>query len=228
MVITIKELVKNTKNSRLNDFAVDKILACCVTPLFFGLFFGASSPSLATDAPKLTSGIYEGLMLAVDQDGTVAGFYRESQGEKPSKTCTFFLQGKDGAEPIAINSWNSQIFPGQIKVEGANINLTIAQGREHPGCGLVLMPEIATGITLERTSITQWHSLKIVQSSRASLFSEPSAEKKTKSYFVKNDVLGILAHNGEWLQVEFPREGKAPIKGWLKASHVQDLLPPKK
>jgi hypothetical protein len=167
-------------------------------------------------------------MLAVDQDGTVTGFYRESQGEKPSKTCTFFLRGKTGAEPIAINSWNSQSFPGQIKAEGADVNLKIGQAREHPGCGLVLMPEIATGITLERTAATQWRSLKIVQGSRTPLFAAPSAGKKTKSYFVKNDVLGVLGHSGEWLQVEFPREGKASIKGWLKASDMQDLLPPSK
>ncbi|MDL2355679.1 MAG: hypothetical protein QFF03_10510 [Pseudomonadota bacterium] len=227
MAITTEELVQHIKNSRQNNAAAKQALASCVLLLLFGLMSGAPS-GWAADAQKLTSGIYEGLMLAVAQDGSVSGFYRESQGEKPSKTCTFFLQGKGAAEPIAINSWNSQIFPGQIKAVGVNVNLKIGQAREHPGCGLVLMPEIASGITLERTTATRWCSLKMVQSSRAALFSAPSAEKKTRAYFVKNDVLGVLAHDGEWLQVEFPRDGKASIKGWLKASDTQDLLPPKK
>ena len=206
--------------------------------LFSVLFLFAPNGKAGETSQKLVPGVYEFLMLAVDPGNEVLGFYRESQGEGVVKTCSFFLKGrmKDGQANIA--SWSGlfhgpsidegKVFPGLLKNKGGNdVSLKIERGPEHPGCSLVLMPQISDeGLVLERTNEAKWVSLKIVKNDRAPLFSEPVSGKKTKSYFIKNDVLGVVSMNGEWINVEFPREGKQPVKGWVKSNDVQDLQPP--
>ena len=114
-----------------------------------------------------------------------------------------------------------------LKTDGRNVRLKIEHGEEHLACAGVLLPQIATGLTLERTTETQWTNLKMVQTNRAYFFSESLRRKKLKSYFIKDDVVGVLSIDGEWLNVEFPREDKSMIKGWIKLSDTKDLLPPK-
>ena len=225
MAIMIKELVKPIKNTRAgNPFF--KNMKKSLTFLFCSSLLFLPDGRAGEVGQKFTPGMYEGLMLAVDQEGGLLGFYRESQGEGVVKTCSFFLKGKNVGGQASVATWNIQVFPGLLRTDGKDINLKIEQGREHPGCGLVLLPEITKGIVLERTSEAQWGSLKIVKNDRAPLFSEPSLDKKTKSYFIKRDVLGVVTVNGEWVKVEFPRDGKAAIKGWVRSSDMQDLLPP--
>ena len=190
--------------------------------------FAALSQAQAADAvSSFKSGKYEGLMLAVDRDGNLSGYYRESQGEGVSKACTFFLKGKAADKHAEILTWNDQVFPGVLKALGADVNLQIEKGRDFPGCGLVLMPEIAQGITLGKTMEAKWDELEVVASNRAYLYSAPSEEKKLKSYLVKGDVAGALSTTGEWVQIEFPRDGKKNVSGWINARDIKSLLPPK-
>ena len=223
----INELAKHIKNTREASPSFRQ------TPVYLSLLFSvlllSASDSRSDEAnQKIIPGIYEFLLLAVDHEGEVLGFYRESQGEGVVKTCSFFLKGKDIGGQAKIVTWSDQLFPGLLTNEGRDdVNLKIVQGLEHPGCGLVLMPKIAEeGLALSRITETKWESLKRVKNSRTTLFSEPSPSKQTKSYFIKNDVLGVVSVNGEWMKVEFPREGKASIKGWVRSNDMQDLLPP--
>lgn len=227
MVTMIKESVKRMRNTREGN-SMFKQPSAYLSLLFGALFLFAPNGKAVEAGQKIIPGMYEFLMLAADQKGEVTGFYRESQGEGVVKTCSFFLKGTDTGGQANLVTWHDQVFPGILKNESKNdINLKIAKGLEHPGCGLVLMPMIAEeGRGFTRIYASKWESLKIVKSDRAPLFSEPSADKKTKSYFIKKDVLGVVSVNGEWVNVEFPREGKAAIKGWLRSSDMQDLLPP--
>ena len=161
-----------------------------------GLF--AADISANENGQKFTSGMYETLMLAVDHDGSITGSYRESQGEGVVKTCAFYLKGKavDGFAPIS--TWRTQTFTGELKRAGTEVVLKIEKALEHPGCGLVLLPEIVGGLSLTKTTDAKWLSLRIVKNDRAQLFSSPSLSKITKAYFIKNDVLGVLSVNGEW------------------------------
>ena len=194
------------------------------------LFLFAPESRAGEVGQKIIPGMYEFLMLGVDKQGEVSGYYRESQGEGVVKTCSFFLKGKDTGGQATIVTWQDQVFPGVLKNEGKDdVNLKIAKGLEHPGCGLILMPMIAEeGRGFTRIYESKWESLKIVKNNRAPLFSEPSSDKKTKSYFIKRDVLGVVTVNGEWVKVEYPREGKAAVKGWVRSSDMQDLQPPQK
>ena len=98
----------------------------------------AVAPALAGSA-ALHSGQYEGLMLAVTPGHQVEGFYQESMGEGVARGCTFYLQGK----PEALTTWRDAAYPGSVAAAPDGVTLTVEQGRQHPGCINVLMPEIA-------------------------------------------------------------------------------------
>lgn len=94
---------------------------------------------------------------------------------------------------------------------------------------MAIGPQIGEkGLSLSRYYETKWSSLRMVKSGRASLFSEPAFDKKTKLYLIRGDVLGVLSANGEWLNIEFPRPSKKSIKGWVRSGDMEDLQPPQK
>ncbi len=197
--------------------------------LLCGLFLFSPHGRAASVVQKFTPGTYEQLMLAVDGEGNLSGVYCEIQGQGVEKRCMFFLKGKEVGGLAKIVSWgvaSDAVYPGVLKVDGKDVILQINHGQDHPGCGLVLSPDIDTGVSLSRILESNWNSLKIIQASRANLFSEPSSGRKSKSYLIKGDVVGIVSISGEWVNIEFPRGGKSPIKGWIKSSDTKDLLPP--
>ena len=81
-------------------------------------------------------------MLAVNSRGMVTGYYREEQGRSVVKACTFYLAGTGKGGEIPVVTWNEQAFRGTLKALRNGVRLKIVQGREHPGCGLVLLPLI--------------------------------------------------------------------------------------
>lgn len=187
---------------------------------------------------KFTSGMYEGLMLAVDDKGGLQGYFEQSLGAV-NVTCAFLLKGKDSGGQANIVTWSSQLFEGGLRnpekyffpgllrrsktIHGDEaVDMKIEQGYGHPGCG----PDIAENYGYSRNYEAKWVSLKLVKSKRASLFSGPSIDKKTKAYVIARDVLGVLAVNGDWINIEFPREGKKSIKGWVRSEDVEELTPP--
>lgn len=241
MATMMKRFEKRMKNIRVHNLMPKQLPSYLSLSIFCALFLFTSAVRAAEVNQQFQPGIYDFLMLAVTPEEEILGSYRETQGYDVVKTCAFLLRGKGKNGQVDVITWSDQffqgelnegetyLFPGLLKYKShGRVILKIKLGREHPGCGLVLSTEISEGIELTRTTPTQWISLKLVKNARAPLFSGPSIEKKTKAYFIRNDVLGVLSVNGEWIKVEFPREGKKMIKGWVRSSDVEDLQPPPK
>ena len=170
-------------------------------------------------------GAYENLLLAVNKNGAVTGYYREVQGDGVTKTCSFFLQGeaKDGI--ANITTWGEKPFAGVLKADGNKVNLKIEKGQEHPGCGLVMMPEIATGLSFDLLTQARWSELRTIASEKSYSHSEPNANKGLKSYLVKGDVIGVVANQGEWLQIDY-YSGDAKIsRRWIYKRDTETLQP---
>jgi len=65
-----------------------------------------------------------------------------------SRCCAFYLQGKaEGTAPVAVNTWLDDAYPGTVAASSDGVTLTVKQGRQHPGCLSVLIPEIALAWT---------------------------------------------------------------------------------
>jgi len=149
----------------------------------------------AQAAQSLHSRMCEGLMLAVAQSGEISGYYRESQGEGVTKTCSFFLSGRATSDQVSVTTWNTESFPGRLKPGDNGITLKIERGREHPGCGLVILPDISRGITLDLTLAANWITLRRISSPRANFFPEANAQQRLNAYVVKGDVVGVLSES---------------------------------
>ena len=183
----------------------------------------AVAPALAA-APALHSGKYEGLMLAVTPEHQVEGFYAEEMGDGVTRSCTFYLQGK----PDALTTWNDDVYPGSVAPSSDGVTLTVEEGRQHPGCLNVLMPEIATGLDLTQTAHKKWIGLVKVSADKAYLLKNPSAKAAKRPYIVKNDVVGVLTFKDGWAQVEFTNAQDRSFTGWISQDQYSRLSAPKR
>ncbi|OIN49113.1 hypothetical protein BLL37_03200 [Pseudomonas azotoformans] len=190
--------------------AMGVLSLCAVAPAFAG-------------SPALHSGKYEGLMLAVTPEHQVEGYYLEAMGEGVTRSCAFYLQGK----PAALTTWADATYPGSVAPSSDGVTLTVAEGRQHPGCLNVLMPEIATGLDLSQTVNTKWIGLVKVSADKAYLLKNPSAKAAKRPYIVKNDVVGVLAFKDGWAQVEFINADDRSFTGWISQDQYSRLAAPK-
>jgi len=181
----------------------------------------AAVPAFAGSAP-LHSGKYEGLMLAVTPDHQVEGYYAETLGEGVTRGCAFYLQGK----PAALTTWLDQAYPGKVAASSDGVTLTVEQGRQHPGCINVLMPEIATGLELTQTANKKWIGLVTVSADKAYLLKTPGVKAAKRPYIVKNDVVGVLAFKDGWAQVEFINADDRSFTGWISGDQYRRLAAP--
>ena len=214
MTFSLKKPMKIFKGK--NNVTITRFLAagmlsvCAVTPVF-------------ADTAALHSGKYEGLMLAVTPEHQVEGYYAETLGEGMTRSCTFYLQGK----PEALTTWLDGAYPGSVAPSPDGVNLTVEEGRQHPGCMSVLMPEIATGLDLTQTAKAQWIGLVTVSTDKVYLLKEPDTEAVQCPYIVKGDVVGVLAFKDGWAQVEFTDGKDQTSTGWIPQDQYNRLSAPK-
>ncbi|MBJ2179004.1 hypothetical protein JC795_12455 [Pseudomonas veronii] len=183
---------------------------CAVAPVFAG-------------SAVLHSGKYEGLMLAVTPEHQVEGFYAEELGEGVTRGCAFYLQG----QPDALTTWLYDAYPGSVAPSSDGVTLTVEQGRQHPGCISVLMPEITTGLDLSQTANKPWIGLVTVSADKAYLLKTPRAKAAKRAYIVKGDVVGVLAFKDGWAQVEFVNAQDRSFIGWISQDQYARLAAPK-
>ena len=175
------------------------------------------------EATHFEPGIYENLLLAVNSNGSVTGYYHEAQGEGAVKTCAFSFKGeaKSGVANILVGGDKS--FSGEIKAGTDAVNLKITRGREIPGCGLLLMPEIESGLSFDLITKAPWIELRKISSEKSNFYSEPNSDKQLKSYLVKGDVVGVVASQGDWLQIDYyPSSGKISHR-WIRNQDTANL-----
>lgn len=196
----------------------------CLAAWLFAAFLSGSA--IGADAePRLHSGIFEGMMLAVDPHGAVTGYYRQDQGEGVQKRCAFFLAGSVTGGETPIVTWSDRRYPGTLVPWKDGVKLRIEQGREHGGCGLVLLPQISSGLILDQIRDAAWDEVRTIAIARAHFHSAPDVASKKRSFLVAGDVVGVLTDSGDWLEVEYSAKGKM-TKGWLRASATRKLVAP--
>jgi hypothetical protein len=174
----------------------------------------------------LKSGVYEGLILAVDPSRKVTGYYREDQGDGVTKSCSFFLSGQEQTGQAHVVTWSLDSFlPGSIKTVDQGIILRIKSGRDRSGCASVLPPLISEGMPLDRVAAADWTSLRRVITTRSYFFKTPRAGTAGGAYVVLGDVVGVLSRTGAWLKAEYPRDQR--VTGWLRAADTAEVRPPR-
>jgi hypothetical protein len=183
------------------------------------------APTVA--AAAIQAGQYEGLLIAVGPDGRVSGFYREQQGDSPTKTCQFFLSGRDDTvENLPVLTWEKQVLPGTLTPHANSVTLAIPHGSNHPGCALVLPPLIETGLDLTLTDPAPIQQLVRIEASRVPLRTKPSETAPRSDNLSTGAVAGVLGRSGPWLHVQYRNDQGKTKNGWIKADQTREPVPP--
>jgi hypothetical protein len=185
----------------------------------------AASPSAPSATTTLSSGLYEGLLLAVSADGTVQGQYLESIGNDPNRRCSFTLVGRGfaGRAKLVTRS-GAGALEGDLAAHDDGVVLRIPAGRDHSGCAMVLLPLIEKGLPLTKVASGAWTHLRSVQQDRLFLHAAPYASSRKGGYLVPGDVVAVVRQSSEWTLANFfDRQTGRRSSGWVHASGLGPL-----
>lgn len=173
--------------------------------------------TVSAAAPALQAGVYDTLTLGVDPGtGVVTGALHDETGAGQF-SCVFALAGtpKDGVAALSTQ------MPGEdAPIRGT---LTVAEGAvtlhldaEHGGCWNVQhFADEPVKLTLAQAR--PYVGARLVAAKRAWLHATPTSARH--GYLVDGDVVGVLAVDGAWTQVEY----QGATTGWVE---TKDLAPP--
>ncbi len=181
---------------------------------------------------KIVSGTYDSLLIGVNAQGELTGYFNEELGSKPVRSCTFFIFGeKEINGKYKVKTW----YPGMPdNIEGEltyvekdgkkSINLLL--NSDHGGCVNVGREDLSkNGGNFEFTSAGNWESIRLVSSERVYLFKSFNAKAPQKIYIVKEDVVRVLQTKGDRVEINFINDNGRATKGWMKTKDFYALTP---
>jgi hypothetical protein len=172
-------------------------------------------------AAGLSSGGFDGLLLAVDADGRITGYYRNATGDGERFTCIFSISGHLGNGPSRVLTWYPLDTDDKDVIEGVleqtrSGGVALKLREEHGGCGNV-QPFADTPQSFERSRMEKWIAIRVVAAKKAHFHDQPSDGTRRKAYAVRGDGVGVLERRPGWSRAEL---GKT--SGWIRE---QDLAP---
>lgn len=120
-------------------------------------------------AAPIVSGDYDGMLIGVDNEGALTGYFESSTGNGQF-SCIFFVNGKSGSSPIThVDSWfptdlsPRDVIPGTIEslAEKGQGAIRVKLKEEHGGCWNVqhfASEPVVFGLT-EKGS---WQAIRVV------------------------------------------------------------------
>lgn len=189
-----------------------------------GCAAGLPAAFSAQAGPPPRAGLYESLLVAVGPDGSVTGYFHERLGSQPVRECAVFVAGRDGV----VTAWTAGergAIPGRLSEDADGVTLALPRIRDLPGCASVLDPEAGQGMTFGPSLVESWRELAVVAARRAPLYPSPAA-RRSRSYLVAGDVVGVTERVGGRLRVTYIDDDGRAVRGWLDAAGTQDVRPP--
>lgn len=182
----------------------------------------AAGVATGAQAGVLRSGLYEGLMLAVDGGGAVSGSFAQ-QG-----SCAFRIAGRASSQGVAVvrtvGGGSAPSIEGRLTAGTDSVTLALPGGQQLPGCGNVLPPLIDEGLDLDLTEKGTWTRLVNVAADRTPLRKSPG--EAGRSYVVRGDVLGVVSEKAELLEVAFVNAQGRVVHGWIAAKDAKAVGAP--
>jgi hypothetical protein len=172
-------------------------------------------------AAPVVSGDYEGLLIGVDRNGVLTGYFESSTG-RGKFSCIFFISGKVSDQRGRVETWfpNNRdakmviqgVLEGTASDEVPLIRLKLSE--DHGGCWNVqhFAPDPATFALTEQGS---WESIRIVAASKAYFYDDPSNPKPRKAFVVTGNALRVYEIRGAWARVEYVGPDNRRSRGWV-------------
>jgi hypothetical protein len=196
-------------------------VACCHA-LGLALLLTSAEAS-AQSSPALSSGVYGELLLAVDKAGNISGLFSETRGQGVTFTCDIELYGKSKSAKAHVTANDGEKVPATIEVDDGGVLLTIKKGDQLAGCGMAVGPLFNDGAGFSQNAATTWSSIRRIARPRVYFFADAARHEQMKAYVVEHDPVGVVAAEGDSLQVEYWSDGVMKAKGWIKADDTAGI-----
>lgn len=172
-------------------------------------------------AAPLASGDYGGLLIGVDRNGNLTGYFESSTGAGQF-SCIFFVSGKASGSANKVDTWfpgdrnPDQIIQGLLEQVSSSgkpaIRLKLEE--EHGGCWNV-QHFASDESTFALTEQGNWESIRIVASKKAYFYDDPSSPKPRKSYVVTGNALRVFETREGWVRAEYAGPDNRRTHGWI-------------
>jgi hypothetical protein len=173
------------------------------------------------------SGIYEQVSIAVTPDSRIVGVFKEERGDRLSCIIGFTGTLVNGKAKITTVE---ERHDGDLSFKDNIISLTIPNAQEHPGCGMAIGPEIATGIKFGPKEPANWIDLKIVPQDGLILYSSPLKNSETVATLNNWKIVGVLENKDTWTKVSYfyieeTQDGwiEGFKEGWVESSALKSI-----
>lgn len=202
------------------------------------VLIAAQTAIFAQKKSEIVSGEYETLVLAVDGQGELTGYFDEGTGDdgkgNPRFTCSFFVYGARQTDGVyKIKTWfpgyADEVIDGELKFSEKDgkklVNLHL--NGEHGGCWNVA-PVIkeAGGVDYELTRAEKWTGVRVVRAAKSFFYAAADAKKPLKTFVVKNDFVRILQTKGDAAEVVYTNANGKRTRGWIKTKDFYSIAPP--
>jgi hypothetical protein len=197
------------------------------------LVCGLSSAANRQNQSRAISGDYGELLLGVDNNGVVTGYYSSSTGARQEFSCIFYLRGKLQGDTADIVTWfpeDKERIRGRLRFvdEHGKPSVNVKLESEHGGCWNVNSAfDEEGGSTLALDKRGNWLSVRVVSADRAYFHNSPNTRTKRKVYIVTGDGVRIFKAQNGWVEAEFHGncidvgcEKRKITRGWLKESDL--------
>jgi hypothetical protein len=186
---------------------------------------------------KIVSGDYENLLIGVNAQGELTGYFDEGTGDDGNGdhlfTCTFFIYGeKETGGIYKVKTWYPEfpddVIEGELKFieNGGKKSVNMHLDGEHGGCWNVT-PGLKKkeGVDFELSSTGSFESVRMISPKRVYLFKSFDAKATQKIYIVKNDAVRVLQTKGDRAEIDFVNDNGRTTKGWMKTKDFYALAP---
>ena len=189
---------------------------------------------------QLSSGEYNGLLLAVDHaTGIITGYYENHAGADPESgepmfSCIFYLRGDIAGEPpYAVTTWYpgetdpNQVIAGTLAIAPpeSEPEVTLKLADEHGGCGNVDHFAEDSGAFFPLGGAGDWREIRIV-AKKACLHGEPSDSNELDVCLAAGEPVQVLESRSGWVRILSPVEADAATQMWLKENVLHPAMPP--
>ena len=174
----------------------------------------------AFSAP-IQSGDYGGLLIGVDRQGTLTGYFENSTGNGQF-SCIFFIRGTVDNRIAHVKTWfpgdenPKEVIPGTIEAFGDNGRSVIRASlkEEHGGCRNV-QPFTREPVSFTLSELGSWESIRVVSAKRAHFYTEPTDDKPRKAYAVLGNPLRVFESKNGMVRAEYVSADKKRTQGWI-------------
>ncbi|WP_296002282.1 hypothetical protein [Rugamonas sp.] len=187
--------------------------------------------AFSTAAP-INSGDYGGLLIGVDQQGTLTGYF-ESSTKNGQFSCIFFVSGKIGAPMVHVDTWfpadrdPKEVIAGTIEADaetGGNA-IRVALKEEHGGCWNV-QHFASEPASFRLTEVGTWQAIRVVSAKKAYFYEDSMGARPRKAYVVQGNALRVFEQQSGRVRVEYVSPENKRTRGWISERDLYSAQSP--